>query len=217
MGALCGALLGSLLAVGSAGPASAAPYDTTYHRYQENVTRLNLLSVTHPLIAHARSIGSSYEGRNIRALTIGDIGGRKPRVLLTCGQSGREWISVAVCMGLATRYVEGYRSDPEIKKAVDAHPIDIIPMANPDGYEYTHTNDRMWRKTRSVVRGSTCRGTDMNRNWDYQWSTGGSSTNPCSDTYAGPRAFSEPEASALRNFAQDKNIAAAIDFGSYPR
>ena len=27
----------------------------------------------------------------------------------------------------------------------------------------------MWRKTRSRVSGSTCRGIDPNRNWDAEW------------------------------------------------
>lgn len=25
----------------------------------------------------------------------------------------------------------------------------ILPVANPDGYEYSHVGDRLWRKTRS--------------------------------------------------------------------
>lgn len=25
----------------------------------------------------------------------------------------------------------------------------IMPVLNPDGYEHSHTNDRLWRKTRS--------------------------------------------------------------------
>ena len=36
----------------------------------------------------------------------------------------------------------------------------------------THTrswaSNRMWRKTRSPNRGSSCIGTDPNRNWDFQ-------------------------------------------------
>ena len=24
----------------------------------------------------------------------------------------------------------------------------VAPLLNPDGYEYSHTNDRMWRKNR---------------------------------------------------------------------
>jgi len=39
----------------------------------------------------------------------------------------------------------------------------------------------------------------LNRNFGFQWLTGGSSTNPCSDTFAGPRADSELETQAVEN------------------
>lgn len=39
----------------------------------------------------------------------------------------------------------------------------FLPVVNPDGYEYTHTIDRLWRKNR---KGSgTCSGVDLNRNF----------------------------------------------------
>jgi len=43
-------------------------------------------------------------------------------------------------------------------------------------------------------------GTDANRNWGYQWNTGGSSPDPCSDTYMGSEAFSEVENRNVRDF-----------------
>ena len=38
-----------------------------------------------------------------------------------------------------------------------------------------------------------CTGTDLNRNWGYHWNDGGSSNNPCTDSYMGKSAFSEIE------------------------
>ena len=43
-------------------------------------------------------------------------------------------------------------------------------------------------------------GTDMNRNYGYMWNHGGSSSNPCSDTYMGKAANSEPEVQNVQNF-----------------
>ena len=43
-------------------------------------------------------------------------------------------------------------------------------------------------------------GTDPNRNWDAHWATVGASSNPCSDTYHGPSAFSEVETKKLSEF-----------------
>lgn len=40
----------------------------------------------------------------------------------------------------------------------------IVPILNPDGYEYTHTCDRMWRKNKAK-HGGVCVGVDLNRNF----------------------------------------------------
>lgn len=56
----------------------------------------------------------------------------------------------------------------------------------------------MWRKTRKPS-GNTCVGTDANRNFGYKWGGAGASKDPCSDTYRGTTAFSEPETKAVRD------------------
>lgn len=48
-----------------------------------------------------------------------------------------------------------------------------------------------------------CFGTDPNRNWNYLWNEKGSSRSTCSDFYAGPRAFSEPETKAVSKFLME--------------
>ena len=62
----------------------------------------------------------------------------------------------------------------------------------------------MWRKTRSTNAGSSCVGTDANRNYGYKYGTGGSSSSPCADTYKGPHAWSEPETKAMRDYILPK-------------
>lgn len=74
----------------------------------------------------------------------------------------------------------------------------IIPIVNPDGYEYSHSKQRFWRKTRQPSD-HKCIGTDANRNYAYHWGEQGASKQPCSDTYRGPNAFSEKESSAVRD------------------
>ena len=61
----------------------------------------------------------------------------------------------------------------------------FAPLLNPDGYEFSHTDDRMWRKNRSPPpSGSRCYGTDLNRNWDViGFGAGATSSNPCAETY----------------------------------
>lgn len=75
----------------------------------------------------------------------------------------------------------------------------ILPVANPDGYEYTFGSDRLWRKNRRQKIGD-CSGVDLNRNFGYRWGGKGTSKNACHETYAGAGPFSEPETDAIRNF-----------------
>lgn len=56
-----------------------------------------------------------------------------------------------------------------------------------------------------------CEGVDPNRNFGYHWGEvkeGGASLDPCHETYAGPRAFSEPETKAMADYilANKKDI-----------
>ena len=46
----------------------------------------------------------------------------------------------------------------------------VIPIVNPDGYEYSRTTNRMWRSTRSGA--SRC-GTDLNRNFPFKFGVSG--------------------------------------------
>lgn len=57
----------------------------------------------------------------------------------------------------------------------------------------------MWRKNRKPNSGSSCIGTDLNRNFDFKWMVSGSSLQPCADTYAGPFGGSELETQAVQN------------------
>lgn len=86
---------------------------------------------------------------------------------------------------------------------------------NPDGYEYTHTNDRLWRKNRR--RNNFCYGVDLNRNYGYKWGGQGSSNQPCSEIYTGSSAFSEPETKAVQDFLSSSaaNFKASLSFHSY--
>jgi carboxypeptidase A4 len=80
----------------------------------------------------------------------------------------------------------------------------IVPVLNPDGYEYTHTNDRLWRKNRKNPELGKCAGTDLNRNFGFKWGGLGASKNPCDETYAGSAAFSEPESKAIQDYVTSK-------------
>ncbi|KPP67710.1 carboxypeptidase b-like [Scleropages formosus] len=75
----------------------------------------------------------------------------------------------------------------------------------------------MWRKTRSTNSGSSCLGTDPNRNFDAGWCTIGASSNPCSETYCGSRPESEAEVKVVADFIRKNKpiIKAYLTIHSY--
>src|SRR5258708_1328925 len=96
--------------------------------------------------------------------------------------------------------VQQYANNSRIRRIVDNMDFIVLPVANPDGYENSHTHDRLWRKTRSKNGGSACVGVDPNRNFAYMWRVKGASSNPCSYMYAGPKPFSERETQNIANY-----------------
>jgi len=146
------------------------------------------------------NIGKSYEGRDMNVLAITKAGPGAPNVWLEAGIHAREWIAPAVATFLIRELVEDYEEHPDYIDKINWY---LIPSANPDGYQYSHDEDRMWRKTRSPT-GSIfgCKGVDPNRNWGYHWGESGVSNDKCSDIYPGANAFSEIEMQNIKNFVE---------------
>jgi murein tripeptide amidase MpaA len=168
-------------------------------------------SAVHSAHAKVISIGTSYQGDDIWAMHM-KKGQAKPVVLLHCGIHAREWITPASCCWI----INDLLSD---QKLLDSFEIYIIPVLNIDGYEYTQTNDRLWRKNRQPSSRSSCIGTDLNRNFAYAWSAPGASSNPCAETYYGDSAFSGKEVAVLRDFIskiqQSGKLVSYFDIHAY--
>jgi murein tripeptide amidase MpaA len=195
-----------------------------YHTVEDILAWLKDLAAKHPDLATLVKVGTSYEGRDIMAIKItGKSNGNltdaaKPGVWLDGGLHAREWITTSVIQYVINTLLTSYGTDAEITKMVDAVEWTLLPVFNPDGYSYTWTKDRMWRKTRSPNKGlfSLCTGTDPNRNWAFHWGEAGTSSNPCSDSYEGASAFSEIEVKSVADYIQaNKNINAYVNFHSY--
>ncbi|HEY7968512.1 MAG TPA: M14 family zinc carboxypeptidase, partial [Candidatus Limnocylindrales bacterium] len=64
-----------------------------------------------------------------------------------------------------------------------------------------------WRKNRQPNAGSSAIGTDLNRNYPYDWGCcGGSSGSKSSLTYRGPKALSAPETQAVTRFVLSRVV-----------
>lgn len=125
--------------------------------------------------------------------------GSKSIIWLDAGHHAREWVSHSTCIYIMQTLLEDYTSgNIDVANAFDKYDFYIMPVVNPDGYQYSHMHDRLWRKTRSKQKRS-CYGVDPNRNYPVKWATAGASIDPCSEIFAGPHALSEPETIALAN------------------
>ncbi|MBY8871929.1 zinc carboxypeptidase [Micromonospora sp. PLK6-60] len=212
---------------GDVGTLAFPPADSNYHDYAELTAVVNQAVADHPAIARKISIGTSYEGRDLMAVKISDNVGtdeNEPEILFNAQQHAREHLTVEMAIYLLNLFTDSYGSDSRITNIVNSREIWIVPTVNPDGSEYDIATGsyRSWRKNRQPNSGSSNVGTDLNRNWSYQWGCcGGSSGTTSSDTYRGPSAFSAPETSALRNFVNSRvvggvqQIKANIDFHTY--
>jgi carboxypeptidase T len=201
--------------------------DSAYHTYAEATADLAALVAGHPAIASRTVIGKSYEGRDIVAIKISDNVGvdeNEPEVLYNAHQHAREHLTVEMALYLAHQLVDNYGADARITNIVNTRELWIVPDVNPDGGEYDIATGsyRSWRKNRQPNTGSSNIGTDLNRNWGYQWGCcGGSSGSTGSETYRGPSAFSAPETQVLRTFVQSRvvggvqQIRTNIDFHTY--
>jgi hypothetical protein len=180
---------------------------------------LDDLAAKNPTLLSLETIGHTFEGRKIQLAKV-STGGNKPIIYYQGGIHAREWISPAVMQYMLGQVLNGANAGGDISNMLDLYDLHLVMVLNADGYAYTWTDERLWRKTRSTNRGSSCMGTDANRNWGNHWAGAGTSSNPCSDIYRGPRAFSELCVAAVRDYmvalrAAGRRIAMAVDVHSY--
>ncbi len=197
-------------------------YFDTFRTFDEVNARTDMLVANNPGVVTPVSVGTSRFGRSIRgfALSAPDSP-ENPRdsrrqVLFNGTQHAREWLGTTTVMWIGHQLLADYQAgDARVVELLNNAEVIFVPIINPDGYVYTWTNNRMWRKTR-VNNGNGTFGVDPNRNWGYEWGGEGASASPGNDTYRGPSAFSEPETAALRDFIiANPRIDAHIDFHTF--
>ncbi|KAK4122034.1 hypothetical protein N657DRAFT_622621 [Parathielavia appendiculata] len=194
----------------------------SYHAYNDHITFFNDLQAAYPQNSEIFNVGKSVQGRNIFGIHLWGSGGKgsKPAVYFHGTVHAREWITAKVVEYITYQLLVEYNNDTAVTAILNNYDFYILPFVNPDGFVYSQTSDRLWRKNRQTRSTSSCVGTDVNRNWPYKWELpGGASTNPCSETYKGQAAGDTPENKALVNFTQTlangKGIKLYIDWHSY--
>jgi len=167
----------------------------------------------HPTVTRPIVIGETYNGNPIRGIMIGS-NPNNPIVYFHCTIHAREWITTTTCCWMVDQILN---VDPEGRDLLARANWIIVPILNVDGYDYTWSNDRMWRRNRQPNLGSTCVGTDLNRNYADHWGDPGSSPDPCSQTYRGAGAFSGVEIDQEQKFLRDLggSLVAFVDIHAY--
>ncbi|MGR6923005.1 M14 family zinc carboxypeptidase [[Actinomadura] parvosata] len=204
------------------------PADSQYHNYAEMNAEISALAAAHPSIFSIQpDYGTSYEGRGLRLVKISDnvnTDENETEVLFTAHQHAREHLTVEMALYIMHLLTDNYGTDSRITNLVNTREIWIMPDLNPDGGEYDIATGsyRSWRKNRQPNAGSSAVGTDLNRNWAYNWGCcGGSSGTTSSETYRGASAESAPEVRAAANWVRSRviggtqQIKAHIDWHTY--
>jgi carboxypeptidase T len=201
--------------------------DSQYHNYAEMSSEILSAQTAYPNLVQRFSLGTSYEGRAIWAVKISDNVGTdeaEPEVLFTAGQHAREHLTIEMALYLLREFTTKYGADSRITNIVNSRETFIVFNLNPDGSEYDVATGsyRMWRKNRQSNGAGAAVGTDLNRNWGWQWGCcGGSSGTFSSETYRGAAPFSAPETQRVRDFVNSRvvggvqQIKAHIDFHTY--
>ncbi|KAF9787846.1 peptidase M14 [Thelephora terrestris] len=209
---------------------STSTFHSSYHPLPEIERFISDLAKEHPNLVELISIGRTTEQREMTVVKISadekSAPGQKNEeplkskgaVVIIGAQHAREWIAVSTALYVAHGLVASPSEHYSLNGLLHHYDFYILPVANPDGYHYTWTEDRFWYKTRQKLssRGK-CIGIDMNRNWGYKWREADKGNEKlCDNWYAGSRPFQTPETNNLANFVWSlSHLKIFLDLRSY--
>lgn len=217
---------------------------TAYRRLPDFEADLRQLVEDHPGRARLLELPTkSIEGRTIYGIEIAtdvDRPGGRPVYYMDGIHHSREWPAAEMPIMFAFDLLEGYGEDERVTAIVDNVRTVIIPVMNPDGYNFSREalvdssavgnaviGSAYWRKNRRgnphmldpVWPGFGVYGVDPNRNYPANWgdNAGGSSGSTSSETYRGAAPSSEPEVRAVRELMLTLPVTAGITHHTYGR
>jgi murein tripeptide amidase MpaA len=212
-----------------------------YMTVDEVESALTNLHTLHPdLITLIALPHQTWENRISHAVRLkAEAKPNRPGVLFTGSMHAREWGGSDICINFLVSLINAYRSQTalalggktftatQVKAILENVDIFVFPDVNPDGKNFSQTHDPSsggyqtvwWRKNRNpnTAVDPSNRGVDLNRNFDFLWSSGiGTSAAASSNVYKGQAAFSEPETRNVRFlFDSYDNISYFVDIHSY--
>lgn len=184
-----------------------------FHTLAEVRSEVDSLAAAHPDWVKVETIGTSIEGRPIRAVRVGlQDGVERPTGIFMSMIHAREWITTEFGMAFLNKLVE---AQGDLRSYLEKVTVYVIPVLNPDGFLWSQTEQTMWRGNRRK-HPSGRHGVDLNRNFTVGWGIGSSSV-PGSQTYKGEAPLSEPETKAFDDFVAAKKPALTMTWHAYGR
>lgn len=192
-----------------------APYAKDYPNSSGVEAQVRRIAELEPHRVALRLLGSSVEGRPIWALRLGRTElSERPKVAIISGLHAREWIGPQVALTAA----RGLLENPENEDLLSGFEVWVLPLANPDGYDYSLSSQAMWRKNR--------RGVDLNRNFDADFrregdtvqshrDDWGGSDHPESPQFRGEQPASEPETQAVQKLLDLPGMVGVVDIHGF--
>ncbi|XP_012411503.1 carboxypeptidase O [Trichechus manatus latirostris] len=189
-----------------------------YHPIEEIYQWMSQISEKYKDVVTQHFLGLTYETRPMNYLKISQPSDNPKKIIwMDCGIHAREWIAPAFCQWFVKEILQNYKDNSRIRRLLNYLDFYVLPVLNIDGYIYSWTTDRVWRKSRSSHNNGTCFGADLNRNFNVSWCSVGASTD-CKDlTFCGTGPASEPETKAVSSFIESKkeNILCFFTMHSY--
>lgn len=94
------------------------------------------LAENYPDIVELEFFQTTYYANELEVIKIGQGGADRPIIFIECGIHAREWIAPATCLYIIQELVE----NEDNRNMIENLDWYLVPVLNPDGYEYTHTN-----------------------------------------------------------------------------
>lgn len=172
-----------------------------YYRFDEIYQYLRELTAANSQRMEIVVNGTTHENRDLFYIKISTdrfVDTTKPIIVIEAGIAAREWITIPAAINI----IQQLLLPGNINLLNQVNWI-IVPVLNPDGYEYSYSNLRNWKKNRNVSPSLgdliMCVGVNINRNFDIAHGGIGSSSSPCSHEFAGKNAFSEKESLVIKS------------------
>ncbi len=227
------------------------PNRSTYRVLGDYNDELKALAKKNPkLVRLFKAPFKTLEGRTVFGVEIAanvkNQDGR-PTFYVDGVHHAREWPAGEYPMIFAHYLVEGFGKSKEITKVLKNERVIIVPIVNPDGFDYSRSSplaqqsnvdaahgagcslagcEGYWRKNRRSFTGATvpvakknpdAYGVDPNRNYSWLWGGEGASGDETSQTHYGAAPFSEPESRNVQRIVLANNVTSIISNHTYSR